>query len=144
MSGDPDFDLKDFLPYLLNQAADETSRQFSVAYKSKYGMLRTEWRVLFHLGRYGKMAATEICDRARIHKTKVSRAVRALEVKRYLTRETLPEDRRRETLDLTSAGQRVFSDLVLEAKAYDRALLDHYSETEQTQIRLFLARVAGF
>ena len=73
-----EFDLKDFLPYLLNQAAEEASLGFQVLYKERYGMLRTEWRVLFHLGRYGDMTAKEICDRARTHKTKVSRAVAAL------------------------------------------------------------------
>jgi ATP-dependent Lon protease len=41
-------------------------------------MLRTEWRVLFHLGIYGEMTATDIVNRARIHKTKVSRAVQKL------------------------------------------------------------------
>jgi DNA-binding MarR family transcriptional regulator len=49
-------------------------------------MLRTEWRVLFHLGRYGAMSAREISRRAGIHKTKVSRAVAALERKRFLER----------------------------------------------------------
>jgi hypothetical protein len=55
-------------------------------YKDRYGMLRTEWRVLFHLGRYGAMSAREISRRAGIHKTKVSRAVAALERKRFLER----------------------------------------------------------
>ena len=51
MQDDAPFDLRDFMPYLLNQAADASSRDFQSYYKGKYGMLRTEWRVLFHLGR---------------------------------------------------------------------------------------------
>lgn len=142
MSTQDGFDLRDFMPYLLNQAADATSREFEVAYKQKYGMLRTEWRVVFHLGRYGKMTAKEICDRARIHKTKVSRAVRALEQKRYLTRSPLPDDRRHEMLALTKPGGRVFDDLLQEARAFDAAMLSGFSDAEKLQMRQFLIKIA--
>ena len=54
------FDLQNFLPYLLSQAADASSCGFRQYYKDNYGMLRTEWRVVFHLGCYGKMTAKEI------------------------------------------------------------------------------------
>ena len=87
------FDLQNFLPYLLSQAADASSCGFRRYYKDNYGMLRTEWRVVFHLGCYGKMTAKEICDRGGIHKTKVSRAVAALGKKRFLTSTELPNHR---------------------------------------------------
>ena len=137
-----DFDLQDFVPYLLNQAADATSRGFETYYKSRYGMLRTEWRVVFHLGRYGKLTAKELCTRARIHKTKVSRAVRALETKRYLERRERPDDRRHETLSLTPAGTRVFDDLVREARRFDAGLLADFSASERAQIRQVLRKLA--
>jgi DNA-binding MarR family transcriptional regulator len=142
MSEIHDFDLRDFMPYLLNQAADTTSRGFESAYKAKYGMLRTEWRVVFHLGRYGKMTAKEICDRARIHKTKVSRAVQALEQKRFLARKEMPDDRRHETLKLTSKGQKVFQDLLEEARSFDASLMDEFTAEEAAQMRAFLVRIA--
>ena len=46
------FELSAFTPYLLNQAAEAQSDVFSRNYRDLYGMLRTEWRVLFHLGRH--------------------------------------------------------------------------------------------
>jgi DNA-binding MarR family transcriptional regulator len=137
------FDLKDFMPYLLNQAADVTSRGFETYYKSKYGILRTEWRVVFHLGRYGKMTAKEICTRARIHKTKVSRAVRSLEANRFLTRKELPDDRRHENLELTSQGKRMFEDLYQEARRFDADMMSEFNEAEQEQIRRFLIKIAN-
>ena len=73
MNEKDDFALQDFLPYLLNRAAEESSLGFQKHYKNRYGMLRTEWRVLFHLGNYGEMTAKEIGSRAKIHKTKISR-----------------------------------------------------------------------
>ncbi|MEL7202620.1 MAG: MarR family winged helix-turn-helix transcriptional regulator [Pseudomonadota bacterium] len=142
MSDDPTFDLKGFVPYLLNQAAEETSRQFETFYKARYGMLRTEWRVVFHLGRYGELTAKDICDRARLHKTKVSRAVHALEEKRYLSRAANQTDRRREWLSLTPGGMRVFLDLVQEAKRFDTQLLDHFTETERDLLKGVLTKLA--
>ena len=41
------FDVSLFLPYLLNQAAEQTSVGFQENYRERYGMLRTEWRVCF-------------------------------------------------------------------------------------------------
>lgn len=142
MSENSTFDLRDFMPYLLNQAAEETSRAFSETYRKKYGMLQTEWRVLFHLGRYGDMTAKDICDRARIHKTKVSRAVHALEEKRFLSRKTRPDDRRHEVLSLTKQGLRVFGDLNLSAQAFDATLTAEYEPDELARLRQALIKIA--
>ena len=137
-----DFDLKDFTPYLLNLAAETSSAGFQAHYKDRYGMLRTEWRVLFHLGRYGAMTAKEICDRARIHKTKVSRAVSALEDKRYLSRKAQTADRRLETLSLTPAGQSVFKVLYKEAARFDEDMMAQFSPNERAVLRKCLTRIA--
>lgn len=119
---DDGFELSDFTPYLLNAAAEAQSLSFSRVYKDRYGMLRTEWRVLYHLGRYGALTARDISRRARIHKTKVSRAVRALEEKRFLERKISEEDRRVEVLSLRPPGREAFGHLSREAAAHERAL----------------------
>ena len=112
--------LSDFLPYLLFQAAELTSRDFQRHYQNRYGMLRTEWRVMFHLGQTRHQTARHICERASLHKTKVSRAVKALEEKRYLSRETMQNDRRQELLFLTKKGSSVHAELTVMAADYDR------------------------
>jgi len=137
-----DFDLKQFLPYLLNQAAEATSLAFQQHYKDRYGMLRTEWRVLFHLGRYGTLNAREICDRAQLHKTKVSRAVSALETKRYLSRATSQQDRRNELLTLTKSGEAVFRDLIVAARRFDESLAARFSADEVAVLRKCLGRIS--
>lgn len=105
------FDLERFLPYLLNQAAEATSRSFHATYRHAYGMTRTQWRVLANLGKFGAMSARDICVISHIEKTKVSRAVAALEAEGWLTRSPSTEDRRSEILSLTEAGRAVFADL---------------------------------
>ena len=137
-----DFDLSRFLPYVLNQAAEASSAGFQSCYRQRYGMLRTEWRVLFHLGRYGGITAKEICERASLHKTKVSRAVLALETKRYLLRTPQEKDRRHETLSLTRQGQAVYSDLVQAAEDYDAALSAHFSMQEREVLLRCLEKIA--
>ncbi|MFS4436956.1 MarR family winged helix-turn-helix transcriptional regulator [Paracoccaceae bacterium GXU_MW_L88] len=118
----PGFDLDEFLPYLLNRAAERASRGFEAIYKSRYGMTRTQWRVMAHLGQFGPQRASEICARALVEKTKVSRAVKALEDKAHLRREKSIADRRAETLMLTDAGREVFADLSREAVRFDDEL----------------------
>ncbi len=137
-----DFDLSRFLPYALNQAAEATSVGFQKYYRQKYGMLRTEWRVLFHLGQYGAMTAKELCARASLHKTKVSRAVQALERKRFLSRTTQEHDRRYETLALTRQGQDVYADLYEAARKYDADLSSHFSPQEREILNRCLERIA--
>lgn len=137
-----DFDLSRFLPYVLNQAAEASSAGFQTYYRQRYGMLRTEWRVLFHLGRYGGMTAKEICARASMHKTKISRAVLALETKRYLLRTPQEQDRRHETLSLTRQGQAVYADLVQAAEAYDASLSAHFSRQEREVLNRCLEKIA--
>ncbi len=137
------FTLPRFLPYLLNQAAEAASAEFQAYYKARYGMLRTEWRVLFHLGIYGDMTASEVCTRAAIHKTKVSRAVAALEAKRFVKRRTDAEDRRNEPLSLTPAGTRAFTDLQEAAAAYEARLTAFLSEPELDRLRAQLEHLAS-
>lgn len=137
-----DFSLSEFLPFLLNRAAEESSLGFQKAYKDRYGMLRTEWRVLFHLGIYGRMTAKEISLRANIHKTKISRAVVKLEERRFVTRQRDEADRRSEHLTLTAAGEAAYHDLRKVATDYDETLVAQFSTEDVQLLRRMLRKLA--
>ncbi|MEO0634792.1 MAG: MarR family winged helix-turn-helix transcriptional regulator [Pseudomonadota bacterium] len=143
MRDDPDFDVRMFLPYLLNQAAEAASLEFQNVYKDRYGMLRNEWRVLFHLGIYGRMTASDIGARAQMHKTKISRAVQRLAERRYLVRTRDDADRRVEHLDLTRTGQKVYADLRSTARDYDAALVEGLSPQDAEHLRAQLVALAA-
>lgn len=136
-------DLSQFLPYLLTQAAETTGGGFARIYKDRYGMLRSEWRVLFHLGQGGALSAGEICARSGEHKTKVSRAVAKLAARRFLTRSQNVDDRRSVRLALTAAGRAAYEDLSAKARAYDRELAALFSEDERAVLRRCLRRLAA-
>ncbi|MGR3760853.1 MarR family winged helix-turn-helix transcriptional regulator [Roseobacteraceae bacterium NS-SX3] len=138
-----DFALQDFLPFLLNRAAEESSLEFQTHYKNRYGMLRTEWRVLFHLGIYGRMTAKEISQRAKIHKTKISRAVAKLAERRFVTRNRDEADRRSEHLELTPAGEAAYRDLRAQAEQYDARLAARFSADDIQLLRRMLRELAG-
>ena len=132
------FQLQEFWPYALNQAAETTSLGFQSVYRKKYAMTRTEWRVLAHLGEFGQLTAKDICERASLHKTKVSRAVVALEGKRWLERSANEQDRRAEYLILTMAGEQAYHDLTEEADKLNTELVAGLSAEELATCRKVL------
>ena len=116
------FELDGFLPYRLNRAAEAVSLSFSRIYKSRYDMTRPEWRTLAALGAVGRMTATAIGAHSSMHKTKVSRAISALEERRWIKRTEAENDRRVEHIELTPHGRKAYDDLAEHARAYQSQL----------------------
>ena len=88
------------------------------------------------------MTAKEIGQRAKIHKTKVSRAVTKLAKRRFVTRERDPDDRRFEYLELTGTGQSAYRDLRGVAQKYDAELASRFSVDEIQTLRDMLRKLA--
>lgn len=117
-----EFDLETFLPFRLNRAAEFIALRFAATYKAEYGLTRPEWRTLAALGSSGRMTATAVGAHSTMHKTKVSRAVFALEERRWLKRTQDEDDRRVEHLELTAAGQNAYRELTRLAADYSAEL----------------------
>ena len=115
--------LETFLPYRLNRIASAVSRDFKAVYGHRYDLTVPEWRVLATLGEFGEMSATAIGAHSSMHKTKVSRAVRALEQRRWLKRREVLEDRREEILSLTSLGRKAYGEIIPRALAFEQSLV---------------------
>ena len=124
-------DLDRFLPYRLDILAEAVSRALSRLYKERYGLGVPEWRVLAHLGQYAPITAKAVGTHSRMHKTKVSRAVAALERLGFLARNGSAQDRREELLSLTAKGKAAYDDLAPKAADFARHLLDDLSATER-------------
>jgi DNA-binding MarR family transcriptional regulator len=119
--------------------SEAVSREFAKAYHDRYGLTRPEWRVFATLGQYGTMTATAIGAHSAMHKTKVSRAVAALENRKWLARETDPADRRVELLSLTKAGRAAYRDMVPVAREFDVALLKELDGQQQSAVTDIMA-----
>jgi DNA-binding MarR family transcriptional regulator len=103
--------LDTFLPYRLNVVASLVSQALSRIYVDRYGLGVPEWRILVTLGEFEVMTAKAVGAHSHMHKTKVSRAVSALERRKLLSRRENRADRREAFLSLTPAGRAIYYDL---------------------------------
>jgi len=115
--------LEHFLPYRLNRLTAAVSQAFRAVYGPHHDLTVPEWRVLATLGQFETMSAKAIGAHSAMHKTKVSRAVRALEERRWLKRSESLDDRREEILSLTSLGRRTYADIVPRALEFEARIL---------------------
>ena len=126
--------LEGFLPYRLARAAETVSRQFATLYRERHGMTRPEWRTLATVGQFNRITATEIGRHSSMHKTKVSRAIRALEERKWITRQADRTDRRIEHIELTREGRQHYRDLVTLARDYEARLVGLLGEPGARQL----------
>jgi DNA-binding MarR family transcriptional regulator len=120
--------LETFLPYRLSRLAAAVSRDFRAVYGPHHDLTVPEWRVLATLGEYDEMTAKAIGVHSAMHKTKVSRAVRALHERRWLVRQVSAADRREEVLRLTPLGRKVYADIIPRALAFEARLIARLGE----------------
>lgn len=140
----PPLVLEDFIPYRLNKAAEAVSQRFASIYRDRYGLTRPEWRTLATLGQFGILTATAIGAHSSMHKTKVSRAVFALEKRRWLSRKRDDIDRRIENLELTTAGRKAYTELAKIAHQFETELLSHLGKRGENELKTGLAALEAY
>lgn len=127
-------DLHRFLPYRIDRLSEAVSRHFSDVYRDAHAMTRPEWKVFAHLGQERSLTAREIVRRTGLHKTKVSRAVTSLEMRRWIARRRDVDDRRIEHLSLTKAGRSHYERLTDRMREREAGLLEQLSDGEHRAV----------
>jgi DNA-binding MarR family transcriptional regulator len=122
--------LENFLPHQLNVLSSLVSQALTQVY-SKHGIGIPEWRVLVSLGQFGSMTGKAIGARTHMHKTKVSRAVAQLEIRKFVTRRANRADLREAFLSLTPAGRAVYEELAPRALAFTEKLSEAVSAADR-------------
>jgi DNA-binding MarR family transcriptional regulator len=140
-AGGPQLDLERFLPYRLSVLSNRISDAIARAYRERFGLGVTEWRVMAVLGRYPGLAAGAVAQRTAMDKVAVSRAVARLLARGLLARDTHGGDRRRSVLALSPAGRRVHDQVVPLALAYERELLGPLDPAERATLARLLSRL---
>jgi DNA-binding MarR family transcriptional regulator len=87
------------------------------------------------------MTASEIAGRAKMHKTKISRAVHRLTERRMVVRDRDTDDRRVEHLTLTKSGKAAYDDLRSIAKRYEANLVAGMNDSEVDALRRVLMKL---
>lgn len=131
--------LEKFLPYRLLRLSEAISAEIRPVYKDSFGLNRPEWRVLAALADLGPSTATALGHHSAQHKTMVSRAVRALELRRWISRETVEADRRSEIITMTDLGQRSYCDLVAPMREREARILDRMAPQDRDALDRGLA-----
>lgn len=135
--------LNSFLPYRLSRLSEAVSLEIRPVYRDTFGLNRPDWRVLVALADIGPATATRLGQHCTLHKTKVSRAVRALEERRWLKRETDASDRRFEILTMTPAGQRAYCELVGPMRTREGDMLDQMPAEDREALERGLRSLEG-
>ncbi|GAB3735227.1 MarR family transcriptional regulator [Luteimonas pelagia] len=139
----PELELERFLPYRLSVLSNRISDAIASAYRGRFGLGVTEWRVMAVLGRHPGLSAGEVAQRTAMDKVAVSRAVARLLARGLLARDTHGDDRRRSVLALSGEGRRVHDQVVPLALEYERRLLAPLDADERAQLERLLGKLGA-
>lgn len=128
---DLQLDLFSFVPFRLNRLAAEVSAALAEEYRERYGLDIPGWRILATLGFRGDACTAQfIAQCTRTHKSTISRAVTALLERELIERVENAEDRREFRLRLTTAGRKLYEELVPRLKRKEQEILSCLSEPQ--------------
>ncbi|MGA9522114.1 MAG: MarR family transcriptional regulator [Myxococcaceae bacterium] len=137
----PELDLRQFLPYRLDQLAARISKSLSTIYGERFGLMIPEWRVLAWLSNEGTMTAKDIARLAQMDKATTSRSVQRLAERGLIQRETLPHDQRSQQLSLTKESDGLLSELLPLALDWEARLLENFTAQELRDLQNLLGKL---
>ena len=115
--------LNQFVPYRMVHLASNISLALSKIYKKEFDITIPQWRVLAQLAEQQKLYSKDIGAITSMDKSKVSRAVKALENKDYLLRQTNIKDNRAAYLSLTVKGKTLYQKIAPKALQWESELI---------------------
>lgn len=133
--------LEQYLPYRFNQLADQISSNLTTIYSSQFGVSLSEWRVLALLGQQASMISTDISQRTKMDKAKVSRAVHKLDQEGFLHRERDEQDHRVSHLRLTQAGVKLYNSIIPKALEWEESLVDTLTDDEKALLHRLMNKL---
>lgn len=81
------------------------------------GITEQQWRVLRVLAEHGPKDATELADKAALLAPSLTRILKTLSTRGFITRAQDQQDRRKQTVAITAVGQKLIDDNIAQAGA---------------------------
>lgn len=128
-----DLTLERFVPYRLSVLSNRVSSAIAESYRDKFALSITEWRIMAVLGEYSGISGEEVSQKTQIEKSMLSRAIQKLLKRHFIERETDPNDRRRQVLNLSKQGLQIYGQIVPLSLAFEHRLMDCFTSAEQAQ-----------
>ena len=133
--------LNQFVPYRMVHLASNISLALSKIYKQTFDITIPEWRVLAQLAEQQKLYSKDIGEITSMDKSKVSRAVKALETKDYLIRQTDKQDNRAAYLSLSVKGQGLYQKIAPKALQWEKQFMSVLEASEHRNLMKVLDKL---
>lgn len=136
-------DFDSYIPAYLTFLAGKLSSGASAAYRPRFGIGITDWRIMALLAAEPWVVASHICNSTGLDKGAVSRSVRSLQDLDLIDITPDRRDQRKQLIALTSKGVALHNRIVDLAVAREQALLEGLSEAERETLLRLLVHLQG-
>jgi len=133
--------LEEFLPFRLSVLSNRISSAVAKLYEARFDLKLPEWRIMAILGRNPNLTASQIVDISQMDKVAISRAVKRLVAMGRLTATNDPDDARRQRLNLSQNGWKIYDQVVPLALSVEEKLLASMSEDERAALQAAITRL---
>ncbi len=133
-------DLNQFLPYQLSILSLKISKGIAEHYQDQFGINISEWRVLVILYKNPDITAKKIALLSQMDKVRISRTLKSLVQKDYLTPTQHPLDARAKNYELNKRGRYLMRAVIPDALRYEENLLSQLSNEERNQLHHLIAK----
>lgn len=133
--------LEEFLPFRLSVLSNRVSSAVARLYEDRFDLKLPEWRIMAILGRNPNLTASQIVDISRMDKVAISRAVKRLVEMGRLSATGDPHDARRQRLNLSAEGWKIYEQIVPLALGVEEKLLADMSEDERAALHAAITRL---
>ena len=133
-------DLNQFLPYQLSILSLKISNGIAEHYQDQFGINTSEWRVLIILYKNPDITAKNISHLSQMDKVRISRTLKSLQLKDYLTQRQHPLDARAKKYELNKRGKYLMRAVIPDALRYEEELLSQLSATEREQLHHLIGK----
>ena len=137
----PRLTLERFAPYRLSILSNQVSSNIAAAYRDKFALSVTEWRIMAVLGEYPGVSGEEVSLKTQIEKSILSRAIQKLLKRNLIERSTDQADRRRQILTLSELGEDIYNQIVPLSLDYEKKLLACFNAKEQALFSSLIDRL---
>jgi len=133
-------DLKQFLPYQLSIISLKISNGIAEHYQDQFGINISEWRVLVILYKNPDITAKKIAQLSQMDKVRISRTLKSLVQKNYLSQRPHPLDARAKNYELNERGRFLMRAVIPDALRYEEQLLSQLTDDERSQLHHLIGK----
>ncbi len=133
--------LSQYMPYMLVNLAKRVSDACNARYAAPHDIGVAEWRLLARLGEHRELNSRGLGEITFMDKSRVSRAIKQLEVKGYAVRRVDSNDNRASYLSLTTSGRELYHRIVPEALDWEAEFLSALDVREYRNLLQIMSKL---